>query len=579
MNKVISFELKKLVSRPAIYILALCLAILLTVSAVMYKPIEEKKVYNTLDGNTVSAINTDFKNNYQSDYDLMVAENLNLANIINSKNATEFKNEIDVAYTGFLNTSNDYVNNYAFNATVSDAKKTEQLANIQTKLINLKNVVISMLGDENNSYFKALITKKNYTSLISNFDKINIAINQVLTNENRTSINHQNLAQKLAGELSNNLKKSIDTITYPNYSNIVKKYLIDGNYYVVTVERQEIIMRQIAEILTTVSTNPLLEQSKKLINQYNDLFNEYRLVSQMYVDAFTTELNIVCLESITDTERDNIKYFKDSTIYKEKEHFTRLKFYIEHDKTEYDYATNLSFDYASNDKANGFDYSYFALSIFSVLVMAFAIMLASHTIAGESREGNLRFTAIRPVTRTSLFFGKFFAIAIISLILLIFSSIATIIVGGFSFGLSSHNLLTIINASQVVVMHPSLALIIFVASTYLQILVYVSIAMLISLICKSDLFAVISTILLYLVNLLLPLFFGTNSWLKYYPLTSLNLYAYIGAGSKTADSLLGMMFSAKIYSHSTIWISVLFITLLIGICNAIAIHIFKKKEL
>ena len=579
MNKVISFELKKIVSRPAIYILAFCLAVLLTISAIMYNPIEEKKVYNSLDGATISAMDNDFNNNYKADYDNMITTYLNLATDINSKSANDYKQEINSEFVSFSAITEDYANNYAFNATASDAQKIEKLNEMKASVQNLSNAITTLLGNENNRFFKALITKKNYSALITDLEKINIAINDVLNNEERTNLHHQNLAQKLTSELTSNLNESLSTISYPDYSNVIKKYLTDGNYYTVTIERQEIIIRKINDILKQVNDNALLEENKKLISEYNDLFNEYRLVSQMYADALTTELNIVCLESVVDTQRDNLKYFKDTTFYKETEQFTKIKYFIEHDKNEYDYASSLSFDYASNDKANGFDYSYFALSIFGVLLIAFAIMLASHTIAGESKEGSLRFTAIRPVNRTSLYFGKFFAIAIITFILLVFSAVATIVVGGFAFGLNSANLLTIINANKVVVMHPSLALIVFVASMYLQILVYASIAMLISLIFKSDLFAVISTVLIYLVNLLLPLFFGTNSWLKFYPFTSLNLYAYIGAGSKTADTLLGMMFSAKIYSHSSIWLSALFITLIIGICNAIAIHIFKKKEL
>jgi len=579
MNKVISFELKKLVSRPGIYILALCLAILLTVSVIIYDPIEEKKVYNTLDGTTISAINNDFNNNYKNDYDLMISDSLSMADEINQIPYLTYKSEIDSAYNLFLFSCEDYINNYAYNATASDSQKIEKVETIKLNNETLQNLVLSTLGNEENNYFKALITKSNYASLIKNFDQINNSLTQLINQVDRTASHHQSFAQKLNSEYIDNLKSSIDTIVYPNYTKEISKYLIDGNYYNVTIERQEIVLRKMDEILVKVEINPHNEENKKLIKEYNDLFNEYRLLTEMYVKALQTELNIICLNSVIDTSRDKLKYFKDTNLYTETENFTRIKYYIEHDKNEYDYASTLSFDYASNEKTNGFDYSYFALSIFGVLLVAFAIMLASHTIAGETKEGSLRFTAIRPVSRTSLYFGKFFAIAIITLILLVFSSIATIIVGGFSYGLSSHNLLTIINASKVIVMHPSLALIIFVASMYLQILVYTSIAMLISLVCKSDLFALITTFIIYIVNLLLPLFFGTNSWLKYYPLTSLNLYAYVGAGSKTADTLLGMMFSSKIYAHSSIWISIIFITLIIGISHAIAIHLFKKKEL
>ena len=42
----------------------------------------------------------------------------------------------------------------------------------------------------------------------------------------------------------------------------------------------------------------------------------------------------------------------------------------------------------------------------------------------------MRFTAVRPVKRGSIFFGKYFAIMIMSAILLLFGTITSLIVGG-----------------------------------------------------------------------------------------------------------------------------------------------------
>ena len=501
MNKVISFELKKIVSRPAIYVLAFCLAVLLTLSAICYKPIEKSKVYNKLDGNTVSVINNDFNTNYKPSYDSKLSNLLNMASEISENTSTSVKASIDNLYSQFNTLTTNYIDNFANNATVSISTKQEKVNEIFASVNSLRDLTLNTLGDEDNSYYKALITKKDYIKLIASFDHLEIEINNVLEKTNATNTDYQNLARKFSSDLVEDVKSALSNIAYPDYSNVIKKYLIDGNYYNVSIERLDIVVRKINKILDKVAENSKYDESKKLVSQYNDLFNEYRLIIEMYETALNAELNISCLNSVVDTKRDDLKYLKSKSIYKETESFTRVKYYIEHDKNEYDFASSLSFDYASNNKANGYDYTYFALSIFSILIIAFAIMMASHTIAGENKEGTLRFTAIRPVGRTSLYFGKFFAIAIMTLILLIFSAIACIVVGGFSFGLSSTNLLTIINATNIVVMHPSLAIIIYVASIYLQILVYISIAMLISLIFKSDLFAVISTMLIYTINL------------------------------------------------------------------------------
>ena len=49
MNKIIGFELKKLVSKPGIYILAVLLAVLLCVSAFIYNPKEKEVEYKGFD--------------------------------------------------------------------------------------------------------------------------------------------------------------------------------------------------------------------------------------------------------------------------------------------------------------------------------------------------------------------------------------------------------------------------------------------------------------------------------------------------------------------------------------------------
>ena len=77
------------------------------------------------------------------------------------------------------------------------------------------------------------------------------------------------------------------------------------------------------------------------------------------------------------------------------------------------------------------------MSLFTVAIIIFAIYLASHTISGEISNTTIRFTAIRPVKRSTLFIGKYFAITIMSLILLLFGTITSLIVGGILYGFNS----------------------------------------------------------------------------------------------------------------------------------------------
>lgn len=578
MHKVIGFELKKMVSRPGIYILALLLATLLTVTAFIYKPSENKKTYNKLSGSTVVELATDFEV-YKTEYDAQVNKTLNIAKSVDSKVSVEYKEEINTLVNIYNNSVIDFCD-IAISSTASTSDKLSSLKairDIDTKTGSidiLYATLLNYIGESNSDFYPLTLTKSSYNTLIQDFTEIIDNIDSTFTNGLYTE-----LAKDLINSYDSKVKNIISSIIYPNYDKIIDTFLEDGNYYNVTIERQDIILRSMAEINAEVSEDITKNESASLMDEYNNLFNQYRLVTELYTNLFNTNMSLVVLDCYSTGEKTNVKYFDDLEYYTQQELNTKYTHYIENDKSEFDYANPLSFDYTSNEKTNAYDYTYYSLSIFGVILIAFAITFASHAIAGETKEGTMRFVSIRPVSRASLILGKFFSISIISLIMLIFSAVASMVVGGFMFGLSSLDILSVVNATKVVVMHPMVSLVIFVASMYIKLLVYISIAMLLTSFLKSDLLALIITLLVYVVNLMLPLFFGASSWLRFNPLCNIDLYAFIGAGTMPAKSIMGELFTSVIYSGITIWLSSIFIIALIVVLNFIAVYAFKKREL
>ena len=574
MNKVIGFELKKMVSRPGIYILAILLAILLTVTAFIYKPTEEKKVYNKLDGNTLISIDADFNNNYKSSYNKLVDDYYLLANKVNLISADEYKENINTLLNIYLEDCENF-NNKATNVMYSDADKQNALDkihnNTQTGSMDvLYSKILELIGKDEDKYYPISMLNYEYINFISSFYKILVFI----SNKNYTEI-----AKELFNNCNPQLKSNINKIKYPDYSNDIKNYLAEGMYYTTTIERLNNLSAEMKELVSKTNDDSQANENINYIKEYNDKFNEYRFVCELYCNMLQTDLNLGLLSCYGTSNKINVKFFDGVSYYEQEELKTRYNYYFKNNKTENQFANALSFDYASNEKANGYDYTYFALSIFSVILIAFAITMASHSIAGESNEGTMRFLSIRPVTRGKILVGKFFAIAIMTFIMLIFSSLASFIVGAFTFGLNSANILTVINATKVVIMHPALSLTIFVLSQYLILLVYTSIAMLLSSFLKSDLLALVLTLLVYVVNLLLPIFFDASSFLRFNPFTNINLYAFVGAGTRSAKTIIGKMFTSVVYSGTTIWLSSIYIAIFLIVLNMLAVYAFKKREL
>ena len=577
MNKIIGFELKKLVSKPGIYILAVLLALLLTVSAFIYNPKEKEVEYHKLDGGTVLEVSTDFYSNYKPNLDKTVNTVLTLATEISNNSYIDLQNEIVSKLNYFLSTCTTY-SDIANSAGTTDNTNNTNLQVIHNNnetgsLDVLYSTIKTYLGNTENKYFKIAIEKEDFANLDT---EVAVLKSKIITASQ--SKDYQTFANVLNKTVPT-IKNLINSIHYPNYSNIVTKFVETGNYYSVTIERRQIVLNKMNELTEQAKADNNFNTTKSNINKYMDLFNEYKILGDIYDTLFNTATNLVLMEDFGVDSLNNIKFLQNNNYYAQKELNTKYTYYIENDSNENCYATPLSFDFTSNQKINGYDYTYFIISIFSVILIVFAVMFASYAIAGEAKDGTMRFVAIRPISRTSIILGKFFAISIMSLIILLFGSLVSFIVGGAVFGIESNNILTVINSTKVSVIHPVLSLLIFIGSLYLQLLVYVSISMMLTSFIKSDLLTFIITILVYILNMMLPLFFGTSSWLRFNPFVSINLYAYAGGGTIVSDTILGKLFTPLVYTGGSLILSVIYIISMIVIFNAISIYGFKKREL
>ena len=208
-------------------------------------------------------------------------------------------------------------------------------------------------------------------------------------------------------------------------------------------------------------------------------------------------------------------------------------------------------------------------------------MTACHSIAGEIKEGSMRYLAIRPISRTKLLFGKLFSILIMSTIMIIFSTIISLLVGGAVYGFNSLNILTIFNCSTAFTLHPILMILLYVASLILELFVYASIAMFMSCLIKSDLLSVTLMLVLYLANILLPIFFaGSNSWLMFYPFSHISLFALFGSSVfEVPNSFLVQLLGTKVFATTNIGLTIFAILAIIILFTFLANLIFKEKEL
>ena len=572
MGKVIGFELKKLVSRIGIYILVVLLAGVLVAGIFMYKPKENTPLTYSLVGETVSDMYANFNNNLKPDAIASVeqiAENASTY-MSSSTNYVKYNNpkQVEDVWEAF--------DNYCLLYNESNATDMEYatlLVGIRQSLQNLVDVLDNTLFNAQpmKDYY-ILTTNKNYQALQSNITKTEANFNSNATREyiNRVYFN----------ELRTPLYECLQQLIYPNLEKTAIKYTNEGTYYSLTSSRMEEIALKMQTEYQKVVDEPSLENDKTIKNTLNVLLNRYMACVDTFANLYSSSMYVNALNSTNNKSiRADMYGYKDISFYEQEEKQIKYQYFIENNVTASNFASALSVTHTSSGKINAYDFTFFVMSLFAVVVILFAIYLSAHTISGEINNNTMRLTAIRPIKRSSLFFGKYFAILIMCLILLLFGTITSLLVGGILYGFESANILMIINTQFVFIAHPLLVIAIFVLSLLFTIMVYSAFTIMLSTMFKSDLLAMLVGVVLYASSMILPLFFGMSSWLRFYPFTNINLFSYFGTTKLTSDTVLAKLFNTIVYQGMSLWISIIYVLGITTLLLLIGKQIFKKREL
>lgn len=578
MFKVISAELKKMVSKPGIYVLAILLAIILVLGVFIYNPTVYSTSNITLTGSTVMEKYTYFIGEgsgsikLQADSSITDASNKILSYTIDGKTQEENINNL---YDTFVM----YYNNYreaAYNDTPANVITTYR-NNLVNALNSLNTAITTGVNNSSAGAYTILTTRSNYDRYTSAYESV-----RTLFSTNTSNI--ADICQEYEDSYRNDFTSSIDALIYPTLSEeLIRDYTVneEGTKLHTELSRLNEINDSIQSIYNDVRDGTKDNESISVMQELEDLANLYMNTASTFTNLVNYELLSNAFSFVNTNDQLDLLYLENETQYNSNTLLIRYDYLFDNNKTENDYAHPLTIGVTSNDEINAYDYAYFILRLFSFIIIVYAIMSACHAIAGEIKEGSMRYFAIRPVNRLTLYFGKFLAIILMSLIMIIFSAIIAVCVGGAVYGFSSASILTIFNSSTAIVIHPIVMLIIYLVSLLLELIVYTSIAMLLSCLFKSDLFAVTLMIVLYLLNTLLPVFVtGANSWLTYYPFSHISLYSLFGSSIyAVSNNFLNMLLGAKVYAGTNIGLTITVILLFVVIINLLATVAFKKKEL
>ena len=585
MFKVCAAEIKKILSRPGIYILSLLLAVILVVGAIGYKPEVTKDTSITLQGTTFEEKYNAFIGDNATYGEKLKADKIVNDAVLNVKNYTVSSHYGEVSTYDYIigdedsatslkakfdSKLNSYRNDYSNNATSTSINTHRK--EVQNALKELYQAIQSNLNKGAAGSYTIVTTN-------SNNEKFNSLYNEVysLFSVNADKAKIAEISAKYDKEYKKDFEKTLNQFYFPTLSkNTIKTYTLleeDTKY--------TILQTRLNDLTKTINETLELSKTEKVSgSEMDDLANEYFNICNTYSNLIKYELVTNAFDSLSATEQMDVLYLKDVSKYNSDSLLMRYDYLFEHNKTENDFAKPLTIGTTSNTETNAYDYAYFVLRVFSFVIIIFACMTACHSIAGETKEGTMRYFAIRPVSRNEIFFGKFLAIVTLSFILTIFSGIIALCVGAAFYGLASSPILTIFNGSHAITLAPIGMLGLFLLSLLLELIVYTAIALMLSSLLKSDLLAITIIMILYLLNILLPVFInGFNTWLSFYPFAHISLFSLFGSSVFAPQgNFFNILLGAKVYTTTALPLTLMTILIITALTCALTMFRLRDKE-
>lgn len=565
MFKICSLEIKKLLSRIEFYIFITLLAGVLIVSAFVFKPEVRKDTSIKIAGETVNEVYDKF-NKIDG-----IKESLNASinNVTSSAEVyikTDVKSEINILFKDLDNNCfnfNDKLN------TISTPAKQELVKGIIVKLENLATTINNYLEyTKNQTEYYILVTEYDYTALYSTIN---------LIRNNFSADNYAEMASNYCDVYSTQLKSNLSKLIYPELKETASQYRLNSHLNHITTLRLDEINQKIINLNTDCLQDNALNNSTIMKNKITTLINNYINVVNLYTEGYSSAMCSKALSGLNNSTRKDLIGYSNVLLHEQEDKAIINEYCILHNLNPENYSKELSASHTSNYTKNSYDYSYFAISMIAILVTIFAIYMSS--VLTNDNIGKLRMIAIRPIKRSKIFFGKYLATILVSLTALLISLGIAITIGGFKFGFDTNNILMVINSQFVVIMHPMIAIAIYMFSLLIIVAIYTALALTLTTFIKNK-FIVLSVILaFYVFNTTLPIFFDVYSWLRFYPFANINLMAFFSGNRLTNNSVIAKLFNSEIYFGMNIWISLSYILIITTLVLAIGKIMFRKKDL
>ncbi len=561
-------ELNKLFQRPAIFLMAGFLVVALVLVSFFYNPTLRTDTRISYQGANTTEIHTQF----QAEKTTIIAELSSLVDEINTEtyNINNNSSRLDELKNLIANAEGALEDFHS--ELLKDSKNINNMRSklevYKTRVLNIQTFLSTI--ETNIDFF---ITTGQLNTLKSFFERLNNDIPSNTTNytvDNMVELGNflvlnRNFSDHVYPTL--NALKEI-TLDVTEVNRLVEQYY--NNIAVGENSRLSLYENQIEEYYLAHIGSSEEEDMQEL----NDMFSNYKSIVLMAKECLDNSFTLLKMNDISNATLSSYVGFSDLNKYTLEESLTKNTYLLDNGKFDKDFANNFNFGTTAGFTTTAYDFTIYAMQILTFIIAVFCLFFGAGLIAGEFTGKTMKMLAIRPYTRNKIYLGKLLACVAFMLILLLISFVASFVVGAILYGVDLPNVLLIINATSATVVHPMVVMLIYLASSILNLLFYISLALLLSVVFRSSTVAVLTSFIVYVVTILCNMLMVTVSWFKWLPIAHLDIFKYFGGASSTGGFLT---FNTII--DANLWLSFGYILGIILVFNLASLIVFKKRNI
>lgn len=561
-------ELNKLFQRPAIFLMAGFLVVALVLVSFFYNPTLRTDTRISYQGANTTEIHTQF----QAEKTTIIAELSSLVDEINTEtyNINNNSSRLDELKNLIANAEGALEDFHS--ELLKDSKNINNMRSklevYKTRVLNIQTFLSTI--ETNIDFF---ITTGQLNTLKAFFERLNNDIPSNTTNytvDNMVELGNflvlnRNFSDHVYPTL--NALKEI-TLDVTEVNRLVEQYY--NNIAVGENSRLSLYENQIEEYYLAHIGSSEEEDMQEL----NDMFSNYKSIVLMAKECLDNSFTLLKMNDISNATLSSYVGFSDLNKYTLEESLTKNTYLLDNGKFDKDFANNFNFGTTAGFTTTAYDFTIYAMQILTFIIAVFCLFFGAGLIAGEFTGKTMKMLAIRPYTRNKIYLGKLLACVAFMLILLLISFVASFVVGAVLYGVDLPNVLLIINATSATVVHPMVVMLIYLASSILNLLFYISLALLLSVVFRSSTVAVLTSFIVYVVTILCNMLMVTVSWFKWLPIAHLDIFKYFGGASSTGGFLT---FNTII--DANLWLSFGYILGIILVFNLASLIVFKKRNI